>query len=144
MNCTDFSTGQHCNNNLRNTRQINGHTVAFRNSHGFYYTRKFAYFTIKCMVREGSLISWFAFPYQRQFIPAPGFDIAIETVVDNVNFATNKPFVKRFVTLIKHCIPGLIPLKFFGAFGPETWQIFFGLSSTGLPRRCIVLGQKIR
>src|SRR5664280_1915557 len=127
MNSADFGASQHCDDNLGNSWKINSHSVAFGYPHGFYDTCKFTHLTVQSVVRVRTLIPGFTFPYKSQLIFSPGFNITVKTIINNVHFCSYKPFVERFIAIIKYFVPWLIPFKFEGPFSPETRKVLSGL-----------------
>ena len=92
-----------------------------RNSHGAQHAGEFAHFPVELLVGVGATVTRFAFKNQGRSVPHSGAHVAIEGVVDEVDFGSDKPFVERSVAVIENLVPGLVPFEVFGGdLAPES------------------------
>src|ERR1700687_5130936 len=73
---------------------------------------------MQLLVGESANLAGFALPDDRGFILAPGFDMAIQAVIREVDLAPDEPFRPRAIPF-ENLVPLLEPVKFAGNPRPE-------------------------
>ena len=76
---------------------------------------------MQLLISQSSNLTGFAFPDNCGFIFAPGFDVAVEAVVSQIDLATDKPLGPRTIPL-QNFVPFPEPVQLTGDASPE----FFG------------------
>ena len=126
MNGTNAGAGQNGDNRFRNHRHVNDDAITFGDALCSKTTGKssgqVAQFTIavgshsagdRAVIDEGRLIR-----------PSV-VDMAVQCVVAGVQFSPGKPPVDRCSIVIKHPVPGLVPMDICGDFAPELLRVFY-------------------
>ncbi len=122
MRRTDASTGQHRNWKLGRHSHINCDAVSLLNSERLQDIGELLNFAMELLVSESSNLSGFALPNNCSFIFAGGLHMPIETVIGNVELASDEPLCPRVVPF-EDAIPFSEPVQLTGNFSPK----FFGL-----------------
>src|SRR5690606_17973446 len=124
MNCTYYCTDKHRNYYFRNSSHINCNAVPLLYTKTSENIGKPAGFSPQSKIGECTEVAVFTFPYKSEFVAAVCFYMNIEAVIGNICFAADKPFIKRFVRIIKNFIPFLKPMKVFSFSCPKCQVVF--------------------
>ena len=82
---------------------------------------------MELLIGQGADVAGFAFPDDGGFIFAGGRDMAVETVVGDVELSADKPFGPGSVPF-QDLVPFFEPVEFVGDSGPEFFGVFDGFA----------------
>ena len=92
MGRADARACQHRDRQFRNQRHVQRDTIAFDYAKSLQDIRKATNFRVQLLIGEGARVTRLAFPNQRSFVPSPRRQMAIETVVTDIDLSADEPF----------------------------------------------------
>src|SRR3989441_12766420 len=102
----DYSEGQsesraseHCDRELRDQGHVDGHRVALPEAEVLKNTGESVHLTMELSIGDRPMLSVFTLPQIRGFVLAPGFHMAVHSVLGRVQRSSNKPLGKRRIPL---------------------------------------------
>src|SRR5271166_1730650 len=114
----DAGTGQHGDGQFGSHAHVDGDAVAFFYAQRFQNVREFLDFAVKLLIRERTDFTGLTFPDDGGFILARALNMAVETVVGEINLAADKPFCPRVIPF-EDLVPLLEPVQLAGNPAPE-------------------------
>ena len=120
VGCAEPSAGEHGDRHLRDHRHVDGDAVAFRYAESLQRVRGLLHLAEQVVVGNGSAVARLADPVEGHLLTATGSNVAIDTILGNVQFAVIKPLRK-----------GKLPLQGFGEGLPPGQQLACLLSPEG-------------
>src|SRR4029077_15948994 len=108
MHRTDPRAGEHGDRGLRNIRERNDDTIAF-----FYFVSlqdisEEASFAMQLLISKRPFVAGFAFPDDCRFVPARSYQMPIQAIFRNVEFASEEPLRERRFPF-EHRFPSCAP-----------------------------------
>src|SRR5262244_1383823 len=91
MRGADACTGEHCDRQLRNQRHVKRDAISALNVCMLQHVGKLADFSVQLLISEGARFAGFAFPDKCGLVPSPGIEMAVKTVVGDIDPAAAKP-----------------------------------------------------
>jgi hypothetical protein len=110
---------EHRNYDLRDHRQIDPDHVALPHSEILQGIREQLHVTVQVSVGDHPLLAFLTGPMKRHTTPATSVDMAVQTVIENVQLAVRKPLVKRRVRVVENSRERLVPMQLSGLLSPE-------------------------
>ena len=136
MRCAEAGTCQHRDDCLGDHRHVDGDAVA---GHDAKFDQRIgcpADFVLQFCVRDVAKIARLTLEANGDLSAEAGFDMAVDTVVGNVEFATHEPARERGIRPVEHLREGLGPVEALGLLGPEGKAVSGGF--------CVDAGLRIR
>src|SRR5205807_8403784 len=99
MGCADARARQHRDRQLRNQRHVEGDAIAFLDANFLEDVRKATNFGVQLLISQRARVAGFAFPNQSDFVSPPSAEMAIETVVRDIDLSADKPLRMRRLPL---------------------------------------------
>ncbi len=121
-----LGAGQHGDHQFRDAAHVDRHAVAFFDAHALEDVGEAVHLLPQPPVAHEHLVAVFALPDDGQLVLAPGFDVAIKGVVDDIGLGPHEPLVERRVAVVEDFVPHFVPFQRVGAFGPERQRILNG------------------
>ena len=123
----DASAGQHGDGEFGRHAHVDGDAVALPDAQRLQDIGELLNFFPKLLVGVGADFAGLTFPDEGGFVLAPGFDMAVEAVIGEVDFAAGKPFGPGAIPL-QHTVPFLEPVQVLGDASPELFGLLYGFS----------------
>src|ERR1700687_2006144 len=92
MRGADARAGQHGDGQLRSHAHVDGHPIAFSDPKRLQDVGKLLHFAMQLLIGKSADFAGLALPDQCGFIFPGGLHVAVETVVRDIELATDKPF----------------------------------------------------
>src|SRR5438477_11707462 len=86
---------------------------------------------MKLLIGKRANLPWLTLPDQRRFILAPGLNMAIETIVGEIELASGEPLGPREIQL-QNVVPFFEPIKFLGNTSTELLRLLYGLAANAI------------
>jgi len=126
MYSSNFGTGKHGNDDLRDLGHIDGHNITLFGTHSFEDIGKLGDLSVQGKIGIGPHIAGFSIPDYCQFILGLRIQMTVNGIGHHIGLAPGKPLVEWYVTVVQHFVPFLIPKKIFGLLGPEAFTVCDG------------------
>ena len=133
VNGPDPRARQHGDGGLGDHGQVDGHPVALADAHLPEHVGEAADLPVQVQVGEHPLVAGLAFPDDGRLRPGVRLQVAVETVVSDVQLAPQKPLGERRVPL-QHLVPPPEPVQPLRLGGPEALPVPRGLLVEALIR----------
>jgi hypothetical protein len=104
----DARARQHGHGGLRHHGHVNDDAILRLHALGLEHIGEAANFAVKLLIGEGALVARFAFKNNRGLVLARAGQMAVETVLADIELAADEPFCKRRLP-VEHLGPLLLP-----------------------------------
>ena len=131
MRRADAGASQHRNGQLRRHAHVNCNAITLPHPERFQNIGKLLHFAMKLLIGKRANLPWLTLPDQRRFILAPGLNMAIETIVGEIELASGEPLGPRAIPL-QNVVPFFEPMQFLGNTSPELFRLLYGLAVNAL------------
>ena len=152
MHDAQSCAGEHRHDRLRHHGHVDGDPVAGDQAERGQRVRGLADLVLELGVgQRAGVADWFALPVDRDPLPVARLDVAVHTVVGDVEPATDEPLGERCLRPIQDFAERGVPGEPAGLFGPEfepvglrpAIQVRPGVGSCGEPGRRGVMGLSV-
>src|SRR2546425_13226367 len=127
MRRANAGASQHRNRQLRRHAHVNCNAITLPHPERFQDIGELLHFAMKLLMSERANLPWLTLPDQRRFILAPGLNMAIETIVGEIELAPREPLGPRAVPL-KNLVPFFEPMQLFCNTSPELFRLLYGFA----------------
>src|SRR5206468_3499387 len=114
MRRANAGASQHRNRQLRRHAHVNCNAITLLHPERLQDIGKLLHFTMKLLISKRTNLARLTLPDQRRFILAPSLNMAIKTVIGEIDLAPREPLGPRAVPL-KNLVPFFEPMQFFCA-----------------------------
>src|SRR5437667_11710740 len=97
MRRASAGASQHRNRQLRRHAHVNCNAITLLHPERLQDIGKLLHFTMKLLISKGTNLARLTLPDQRRFILAPGLNMAIETIVGEIELASGEPLGLRAI-----------------------------------------------
>ena len=132
MDGPDPGTGQQRDDRLRDHGQVDRHAVALGHAQGLEGVRGLLHFLGQLRIGVGAGVPGLAFEVDRDPVPAPGLDMAVQGVIGGIDLAADEPLRERRIRPVQGLREVLGPAQQpAGLLRPERRTVGIGLGIVG-------------
>src|ERR1044071_1982702 len=118
MDCAYPRTSEHRDRRFRDRWHVDHDTISLANSVSLQHVREPANIAMQLLVGKCSFVSRFAFPENGRLVSVRSGEMAVETILRNVQFPAHEPLRERR-SPFEHFRPSLLPNELLRFAGPE-------------------------
>src|SRR5438128_484105 len=114
----------HCNDGLGNHGHVDDHAITFRDAEQRESTGALRNAYSEFAECEGlDRLRYRTVINQRYPVAVAICDVPVDGVIARIDFRAGEPSVERLIRVVEDLLPLLVPMDFFGCFGPKTYWI---------------------